>query len=78
MCFGNRGKLCKFEWGFKQKGVILLGDINARVGISTDVDDVIGLFGEETCNVSGNKHICFLNEVELVIYNGKQLVLEPK
>ena len=35
--------------GFKQKGrVVLLGDFNARVGRSTDVDDVIGIFGEET------------------------------
>ena len=41
--------------GFKQKGrVVLLGDFNARVGRSTDVDDVIGMFGEETCNASGN------------------------
>ena len=41
--------------GFMQKGrVVLLGDFNARVGRSTDVDDVIGMFGEETCNASGN------------------------
>ena len=54
--------------GFKQKGrVVLLGDFNARVGRSTDVDDVIGMFGEETCNASGNKFISFLNEVELVL-----------
>ena len=46
--------------GFKQKGrVVLLGDFNARVGRSTDVDDVIGMFGEETCNASGNKFISF-------------------
>ena len=33
--------------GFKQKGrVVLLGDFNARVGRSTDVDDVIGMFGD--------------------------------
>ena len=52
--------------GFKQKGrVVLLGDFNARVGRSTDVDDVIGMFGEETCNASGNKFISFLSEVEL-------------
>ena len=32
---------------FKQKGrVVLLGDFNARVGNSVDVDDVIGMFGE--------------------------------
>ena len=34
---------------FKQKGkVVLLGDFNARVGRSSEVDDVIGVFGEET------------------------------
>ena len=32
-----------------------------RVGRSTDVDDVIGTFGEE--NASGNRLISFLNEV---------------
>ena len=32
---------------FKQKGkVVLLGDFNARVGRSSEVDDVIGMFGE--------------------------------
>ena len=57
----------------KQKGrVVLLGDFNARVGKSIDVD------GEETCNASGNRLISFLNEVELVIFNGRQLVAEPE
>ena len=65
--------------GFKQKGrVVLLGDFNARVGRSTNVDDVIWMFGEETCNATGNKLISFLNEVELVICNSRQLVLEPE
>ena len=40
---------------FRQKGkVVLLGDFNARVGRSVEVDDVIGMFGEDTCNASGN------------------------
>ena len=43
------------------------------MGRSTDVDDVIGMFGEETCNASG-----LLNEVELVICNGRKLVSEPE
>ena len=52
---------------FKQKGkVVLLGDFNARIGKSSQVDDVIGMFGEDTCNSSGNRLIFFLNEVELV------------
>ena len=64
---------------FKQKGkVVLLGDFNARVGRSSEVDDVIGMFGEETCNASGNKFISFLNEVELVACNGRKLVVEPE
>ena len=37
--------------GFREEGsVVLLGDFNARVGRSADVDDVIGLFGEDTCS----------------------------
>ena len=43
----------------------MLGDFNARVGRSSEVDDVIGMFGEETCNASG-KLISFLNEVDFV------------
>ena len=60
-----------------RKEVVLLEDFNTRVGKSVDVDDVISMFGEETCNVSGNILISFLNEVELVICNGRQLVAEP-
>ena len=64
---------------YQQKGrVVILGDFNARVGESTDVDDVIGIFGEDTCNRSGNKLISFLNELELVICNGRQCVSEPE
>ena len=61
---------------FKQKGrVVLLGDFNARVGKSVDV---IGMFGEDFCNGNGNRLISLLNEVELVICNGRQLVSEPE
>ena len=64
---------------FKQKGkVVLRGDFNARVGRSSEVDDVIGMFGEETCNASGKKLISFLNEVDLVVCNGRKLVIEPE
>ena len=56
---------------FKQKGrVVLLGDFNARVGKSVDVDDVIGIFGEDFCNGNGNRLISLLNEVELLIVMG--------
>ena len=58
---------------YQQKGrVVLLGDFNARVGKSTDVD---GIFGEDTCNRSG---LSFLNELELVICNGRRCVSEPE
>ena len=58
---------------YQQKGrVVLLG------GKSTDVDDVIVFFGEDTCNRSGNKLISFLNELELVICNGRRCVSEPE
>ena len=39
---------------------------------------MIGMFGEDTCNASGNKLISFLNEVELVICNGRKPVVEPE
>ena len=72
-------KLKEDVLSFKQKGrIVLLGDFNARVGKAVDVNDVIGMFGEETSNASGNRLISFLNEVELVICNGRQLVIEPE
>ena len=62
-----------------EKGkVVLLGDFNARVGKAIDDDDVIGKFGEDTCNASGNKLISLLHEVELVACNGRELVSEPE
>ena len=61
---------------FRQKGkVVLLGDFNARVGRSVELDDVIGMFGEDTCNASGNRLVSFLNEVEM---NGRKFMLEPE
>ena len=39
---------------------------------------MLGMFGEETYSASGNKLISFLHEVELVVYNGKKLVIEPE
>ena len=64
---------------FKEKGkVALLGDFNARVGRSAQIDDEVGMFGENTCNASGNRLLSFLNEVELMICNGRKLVSEPE
>ena len=37
---------------YQQKGrVVLLGDLNARVGKSTDVDDVIGILEDTSGNI---------------------------
>ena len=73
------GRLKEDVLSFREKGqVVLLGDFNARVGRSVEVDDVIGMFGEDTCNASGNRLISFLNEVELVVCNGRKLVVEPE
>ena len=64
---------------FKEKGkVVLQGDFNARVGRSVQIYDVIGLFGEDMRNASGNRLLNFLNEVELMICNGIKLVSEPE
>ena len=46
--------------------------------LAVEVDDVIGMFGEDTCNGSGNRLISFLNEVELVVCNGRKVVVEPE
>ena len=37
-----------------KRQVLLLGDSNTRVGKGEDVDDVIGMFGENTCDSNGN------------------------
>ena len=58
--------------------MVLLGDFNARVGRSVELDDVIGMFGEDTCNASGNRLVSFLNEVEMVVCNGRKFMLEPE
>ena len=74
-CYGR----LKEDVSFREKGqVVLLGDFNARVGRSVEVDDMIGMFGEDTCNASGNRLISFLNEVELVVCNGRKLAVEPE
>ena len=48
---------------------MLLGDFNARVGTASEIDEVIGMFGEETSNNNGEKLVSFLTEVDLVACN---------
>ena len=50
---------------FQSKGrVLLLGDFNARVGKSNDLDYVIGMFGEASSNSNGK---LLLNYYRIVI-----------
>ena len=42
------------------------------------IDDMVGMFGENTCNASGNRLNSFFNEVELMICNVRKLVSEPE
>ena len=57
---------------------MLLGDFNARVGTASEIDEVIGMFGEETSNNNGEKLVSFLTEVDLVSCNGRTFVMEPE
>ena len=57
---------------------MLLDVFNARVGKSSELNYVIGMFGEGKCNASGNRFISFLNEVELVVCNGREFAVEPQ
>ena len=64
---------------FKEKGkVMLLGDFNARVGTASEIDEVIGMFGEETSSNNGGKLVSFLTEIDLVSCNGRTFVTEPE
>ena len=70
-------RLKEDELSFRQIGkVVLLCDFYARVGRSVELDDVIGMFGEDTCNTSGNRLVSFLNEVEMAVCNGRKFLLE--
>ena len=63
---------------FRKKGVVLLSDFNFSVGISVQKDAVIGMFEENTCNASRNLLLLFLNEVKLMICNGRKSLSEPE
>ena len=58
--------------------VLLLGDFNARAGKSKDVDDVIGTFGENTCNSNGNLLIDLLQNCNQIVCNGRTLLSDPQ
>ena len=72
-------KLKEDVLSFGEKGkFVLLGDFNTKVGRSTQIDDVGGMFGENTCNACGNRLLFFLNEVILMFCIGRNLVSEPE
>ena len=45
---------------------------------SSELADVIGMFGEGKYNACGNRLISFLNEVELVVCNCHEFTVEPQ
>ena len=53
--------------------MLLLGNFNASVSKASEIDDVIGMFGQETSNNNGEKLVSFLTEVDLVSCNGRTL-----
>ena len=64
---------------FQSKGrVLVLGDFNARVGKGEDVDDVVGMFGENTCNSNGNLLIELLHNCNLMVCNCRTLQSDPQ
>ena len=47
------------------------GDSNATVVKSEDVDGLIGMFGENTCNSNGNIFIELLQNCNLIVCNDR-------
>ena len=62
----------------KRGRVFLLSGFNARVGKSDDVDNVIGMSGETTCNSYGNLLIQLLQNWYLMICNGRTWLSDPQ
>ena len=63
----------------KEKGrVVLLGDFNTKINTASEIDQVIGMFGEEKSNNNGEKLVSFSTEVDLVSCNGRTFVTEPE
>ena len=50
-----------------------MGDFNATVGKSNDVDDVIGILGESTCNSNVYLWIVLLQRYNVMNSNGRTL-----
>ena len=64
---------------FQSKGrVLLLGDFNAMVGKSKHVDNVIGIFGEASCNSNGKLLIELLHNCNSLICNWRTMLNDPQ
>ena len=64
---------------FWSKGrVLLLGDFNARVGKSSDIGNVIGMFAEAPYNSNGDFLIELLNNCDLMLCNGRTMQTDPQ
>ena len=57
---------------------MLSGGFNAKVGKSEAVDDVIGMFGDNTCNSNSNLLIELLQNLNLMVCNGRALLSDPQ
>ncbi len=56
---------------------MVLGDFNARVGSATASFDVIGQFGETTCNANGKRLVNLLHASDMYALNGRKFSREP-
>lgn len=64
--------------GFQEKGqVVVLGDLNARVGSAAANFDVIGRFGETHTNASGQRLIQLLRGTSMYALNGRLPCMQP-
>ena len=57
---------------------MLLDNFNARAGKSEDVNDVIGMFGENTCNSNDNLLIELLQNCKLMVCNSRTLLSDSQ
>ena len=67
--------ICMFQ---SKRRVLLLGDFNAKVGKSNNLDDVICMFGEASCNSNGKLLIEPIQNCNLVICNGRTMLEDPQ
>ena len=61
-----------------KRQLLLLGDFNARVGKSEDVDDGIGMYVENIHNSNSNLLIELLQNCNLMVRNGRTLQSDPQ